>query len=376
MTNFVAFILAALLLVPALLVAIPVHEMGHALAAYFLGDRSVRYFGYLTPNPRRFLDPLGVIAVFVALVGWGRRVPVQPNRISTPAQRVVHELGGPVANLVVAIVLGFLLRFLLRLGMPYSYDLSPGLFGAAIYVIVFLNLSIFAFQLLPIPGLDGWGVIEAIFRNRNARFFYNVNSRRQQIWIGCIVVHLSLPAVPGRQPAVDRDDAVLPAREPNLIRRMRRLRDSRVGRTSSLPAVGGLVNEPAYAALVSEFGHARVVEAIREQVEAERHGEATSGEERVMLIGAALRAAVAPRLRHVINATGVILHTNLGRAPLSRAAVEALARRRRLQQPRARPRLRPSRREGLAALRTAHGSCSDVRRRSRSTTTRPPSCWR
>jgi len=187
-TNFVAFVLAALLLVPALLVAIPVHEMGHALAAYFLGDRSVRYFGYLTPNPRRFLDPLGVIAVFVALVGWGRRVPVQPNRISTPAQHVIHELGGPVANLVVAIVLGFLLRFLLRLGMPYSYDLSPGLFVAAIYVIVFLNLSIFAFQLLPIPGLDGWGVIEAIFRNRNARFFYNVNSRRQQIWVGCIVV--------------------------------------------------------------------------------------------------------------------------------------------------------------------------------------------
>ena len=188
MTNFVAFILAALLLVPALLIAIPVHEMGHAVAAYFLGDRSVRYFGYLTPNPRRFLDPLGVIAVFVALVGWGRRVPVQPNRISTPAQHVIHELGGPVANLVVAIVLGFLLRFLLRLGMPFSYDLSPGLFGAAIYVIVFLNLSMFAFQLLPIPGLDGWGVIEAIFRNRNARFFYNVNSRRQQIWIGCIVV--------------------------------------------------------------------------------------------------------------------------------------------------------------------------------------------
>jgi L-seryl-tRNA(Ser) seleniumtransferase len=85
------------------------------------------------------------------------------------------------------------------------------------------------------------------------------------------------------------------------------------------------VNEPAYAELVSEFGHARVVEAIREQVDAERKGEGTNGEERVMLVGAALRADNAPRLRHVINATGVILHTNLGRAPLSRAAVDALA---------------------------------------------------
>ena len=72
--------------------------------------------------------------------------------------------------------------------MASSFDLSPALFGAAIYVIVFLNLSIFAFQLLPIPGLDGWAVIEAIFRNRNPRFFFQVSTRRQQIWVGCIVL--------------------------------------------------------------------------------------------------------------------------------------------------------------------------------------------
>ena len=188
MSNFVGFLLAALLLVPALLVAIPVHEIGHAVAAYILGDRSVRYFGYLTPNPRRFLDPLGAIAVFVALVGWGRRVPVQPNRISTTGQRIIHELGGPAANLVVAVVLGFAWRLLSGLGLGSAFELSPSLLGAALYAIVFLNLSIFAFQLLPIPGLDGWAVIEAIFRNRNPRFFFEVNSRRQQIWVGCIVV--------------------------------------------------------------------------------------------------------------------------------------------------------------------------------------------
>jgi L-seryl-tRNA(Ser) seleniumtransferase len=85
------------------------------------------------------------------------------------------------------------------------------------------------------------------------------------------------------------------------------------------------VNEPAYAELVGEFGHERVVEAIRHQVDAERKGEEASGDERVMLVRAALGVAVAPRLRRVINATGVILHTNLGRAPLSRAAVDALA---------------------------------------------------
>ena len=85
------------------------------------------------------------------------------------------------------------------------------------------------------------------------------------------------------------------------------------------------MNEPAYAVLVKEFGHALVVEALREQLTAERQGGAVDDAERVERVGASVRAAVAPRLRRVINATGVILHTNLGRAPLSRAAVDALA---------------------------------------------------
>jgi Zn-dependent protease len=186
--GFVAFVLAALLLVPALLVAIPVHEMGHAAAAYFQGDRSVRYFGYFTLDPRRFLDPLGVIAVFVALVGWGRRVPIQSNRIHTMRQHVVVQLGGPAANLIVAVALGALLRVLNAMGLEPTFTLSAGLIGALIYAIVFLNLSIFAFQLLPIPGLDGWEIVETLFRNRNPRFFFDVSARRQQIWIGAIVI--------------------------------------------------------------------------------------------------------------------------------------------------------------------------------------------
>jgi Zn-dependent protease len=186
--GFVAFVLAALVLVPALLVAIPVHEMGHAAAAYFQGDRSVRYFGYFTLDPRRFLDPLGVIAVFIALVGWGRRVPVQPNRISSVRQRLVHELGGPAANLLVAVVLGVLWRFLTASGLPSTFTLSAGLIGAILYAIIFLNLSIFAFQLLPIPGLDGWDIVETLFRSRNPRFFYNVQARRRDIWIGLFVI--------------------------------------------------------------------------------------------------------------------------------------------------------------------------------------------
>jgi L-seryl-tRNA(Ser) seleniumtransferase len=89
--------------------------------------------------------------------------------------------------------------------------------------------------------------------------------------------------------------------------------------------VGRLINQPAYAGLVGDFGRARVVDALREQVASERDATALSDVERVSQVEGRLRTTIAPRLRRVINATGVILHTNLGRAPLSRAAVEAVA---------------------------------------------------
>jgi Zn-dependent protease len=198
-TPFTNFLILAAMLVPALLIAIPVHEMGHAAAAYFQGDRSVRYFGYFTWNPRRFLDPIGIIAVFMLLTGWGRKVPVQPNRISTVRQRLVFALGGPAANLIVAILLGLVLRAfnanidIQSLQAPANFGIRAapsalGLFEALVYAIVFLNLSVFAFNLLPIPGLDGWDIIETIFRSRNPRFFFNVSVRRREVWAGVAIV--------------------------------------------------------------------------------------------------------------------------------------------------------------------------------------------
>ena len=106
---------------------------------------------------------------------------------------------------------------------------------------------------------------------------------------------------------------------------MHRLRSSGIQRPVSLPAVGKLINQPPYAELVEEFGRVQVVEAIREQVAAERGDKVLDDVERSRRVSARLRSIAAPRLQRVINASGVILHTNLGRAPLSRAATDALA---------------------------------------------------
>ena len=100
---------------------------------------------------------------------------------------------------------------------------------------------------------------------------------------------------------------------------------SRVSRPAALPAVGTLLNQPPYAALRERYTHALVVEAIRDQLAFERSTTPLLEAERVAAVDARLRGWLQPGLRRVINATGVVLHTNLGRAPLSRTAAAAVA---------------------------------------------------
>lgn len=191
------FLIGSVFLIPAILVAAPVHELGHAVAAVLMGDPSPRNRGYFRPEPRLFLNVYGVVAAFLANVTWGNRIPVNEYRLNGAGRKVVYALGGPAANLLVAALFGILVRVL----VPATGPPAPGTFRqpplelltTVFYAIFFLNLSTFAFQLLPVPGLDGWRVIEALFRSRNPRFFFNVAANTQTIWIIAVFVVLFAP---------------------------------------------------------------------------------------------------------------------------------------------------------------------------------------
>ena len=99
----------------------------------------------------------------------------------------------------------------------------------------------------------------------------------------------------------------------------------RIRQPASLPAVGSLLNEPAYLRLQERYPRALVTDALREQLAEERERGVLGAEERVGAVAGRLAERVTPRLRRVINGTGVVLHTNLGRAPLSRPAAAAAA---------------------------------------------------
>ncbi|MGL5327760.1 MAG: site-2 protease family protein, partial [Peptostreptococcaceae bacterium] len=74
--NFLSELLVRLV---AIAIALSVHEFGHALSAYMLGDNTAKSYGRLTLNPAKHIDPIGLIAMMLVRVGWAKPVPVNPN---------------------------------------------------------------------------------------------------------------------------------------------------------------------------------------------------------------------------------------------------------------------------------------------------------
>jgi Zn-dependent protease len=183
LSNPYQWLAATLFLIPGVLIAIPAHELGHALAAYWMGDRTPRNRGYLSVvEPRKFFSGYGLLMMLFWRVGWGERIPVNEYRLQGLREKLAYDLAGPAANLLLAIVFGLAARPLIAFVNPTTVVLEPlGFLANILYGAYFANLSIMAFNLLPIPGFDGWKVIEDLFRRRNPRFFVDVAMRQQQI---------------------------------------------------------------------------------------------------------------------------------------------------------------------------------------------------
>jgi Zn-dependent protease len=139
----------------ALVIGITFHEFSHAFIADQLGDHRPRALGRVSLNPMAHIDPIGALVFVLAGFGWGRPVPVnvyalRPGRIGM----ALVAAGGPIANVIVAVVAAVVYRLL---------DMS-GVGGFAIDVafwIVLYNLLLAIFNLLPIPPLDGYNVLLA-----------------------------------------------------------------------------------------------------------------------------------------------------------------------------------------------------------------------
>jgi Zn-dependent protease len=171
---------------PAFLLAITVHEYAHAWMANRMGDPTAKEMGRLTLNPLPHLDLFGTIAMLILGFGWAKPVMVNPLNLKNPRQdNLWISLAGPVSNLLSALILGMLFRagghFL---GLSHTGELIL----LMLLLAVRLNIILAIFNLLPIPPLDGYHVLEGLVSNNAYIKLQQFERAGSMILLGLVLV--------------------------------------------------------------------------------------------------------------------------------------------------------------------------------------------
>lgn len=164
-----------------LLFSVIIHEIAHGSVALMLGDPTAKNSGRLSLNPLKHLDPVGsvIVPLFLVLManltgggiifGWARPVPVNPNNFRDQKYgQAKVALAGPAANFLIALFFGIIIRFIPEQANLFYQNLII-IFG----FIVWINLLLGIFNLIPIPPLDGSHILFTFlpYSSQKTRFF-------------------------------------------------------------------------------------------------------------------------------------------------------------------------------------------------------------
>lgn len=163
----------------AILLAITVHEFAHAWTATVLGDPTAKMEGRLSLNPLVHLDPFGTIMLLLVHFGWGKPVPYNPYYLKNPRLgSLLIALAGPFSNFLLALIFS----------IPLKYVSPDSIFVQFFLVVVFINLGLMVFNLLPIPPLDGSKVVAFLIPARYSQQLASYYQYGPLILLGIIII--------------------------------------------------------------------------------------------------------------------------------------------------------------------------------------------
>jgi Zn-dependent protease len=166
--------------IPVLLFAITIHEYAHGRAALWLGDPTAKNMGRLTLNPLPHIDPFGAICLFLFNFGWAKPVPVDPRYFRNTRKDIIFmSLAGPLANISLAFLAGILMRYFL---LPWE------IYRLALIYLLFMNIGLGLFNLLPIPPLDGSHILENLLPPRAAQKYREFGRYGPIIILGIVML--------------------------------------------------------------------------------------------------------------------------------------------------------------------------------------------
>lgn len=180
-----------------LFTAMPVHECAHGYAADRLGDNTPRNQGRLTLNPLAHLDIMGSIFLIFVGFGWAKPVRVDPRNFRKPKRDMaLTSLAGPASNIGFALIVMIVFKLLFGIWPAYRHVSWIPILLDLLLTMVFTNLSLAVFNLLPIPPLDGSKIFGAILPEKY--YYFMMRYERYVIVLLFILLYFGVLSTPLR----------------------------------------------------------------------------------------------------------------------------------------------------------------------------------
>lgn len=161
------FLLSVLYLLPALVIALSFHEAAHAWMANRMGDPTAKNLGRVTLDPTKHIDVFGFVSFLFLGFGWGKPVPINPRNFHNYKKgNILVSLAGVTMNLILSFVF-----FLVLIILYYTFGVNNYIVVQIIQNIIFMNIILFFFNLIPIPPLDGHHLISGFIARRSPSFY-------------------------------------------------------------------------------------------------------------------------------------------------------------------------------------------------------------